>query len=1051
MTPERWQRIEQVYFAALARSPNERAAWLDQACRDDAALRAEVESLLAAHRQGGGFLAEPALEVVAKQLALEPSLAQAGQIINQYQILAPLGRGGMGVVYKALDLRLGRTVALKMLSPALVSDQTARLRFLREARAASMLAHPNICTVFEVGQKDELVYIAMQYVQGKTLADGLGESRLPLRVALGYALDIADALDEAHGQGVIHRDIKPTNIIINERGRAVVLDFGLAKYVGARRTLDGEAPTLLQITEEMSPIGTPAYMSPEQARGGRLDERSDIFSFGVMLYEMTTGQRPFSGHSQMDTLHAILYHDPPPPLAVNPAIPARLDRIIRQTIAKDPAVRYQSFADLKADLAALLAEKSGALPMPNSEPLAAATTSPNDPTITDEARSYRTAAGAAAMTGRILRPLLRPRNVMIVAAAALAVVAAYLAWRGRGSPSDAELIASLKLTELVNWKEQGYYTGADILGSISPDGKMIAYCSRSDGLGNIWIKQTSGGDPVQITKDSWHNWSPIWSPDGQELAYLSRRGQQTGIWRVPAFGGAAKLVATLAPLGGRLSRWSKDAKTIYYEADGNFFALDLSSGQSRALTEFDPQNLPAYDFSISPAEDRITYVESKDGQVDLWVTPLAGGSPTQITNDSAEDRPAFWHPDGRRILYSSKRDGVFQIFVAYMDGRKPVQLTFGDRDSFVSGISEDGTKLAVSSIRQDSDLWAVDVNTGEETQITTDVHAEMWADFSPDGRHIAYQFMRQHDDLMSSQVLLQATGTGEQQVELATTGIEPRWSPDGRTLAFLRLAGGIRQLWTINATGTGERQLTARGISGLNFTINPFNRAHSSEFSWSPDSRRMAFTTASAEPGIWVAAADGQNEIRTLPTPDADTAFYCPLWSPDGSRIAYLSITEMQTQVVWKVLTLATGQPTPRMLYQSNSVLRLLGWSATGHALVVATVAGKAKFASQPSAVGLFELATDTGGVRPIATAEAAYLYNNQLSADKRVIAIARHQDGKDNLWLYPISGGAPKKITSNNDSRLFFSSLTWSPDGKAITFAKQARFGVMSMLANYR
>jgi serine/threonine protein kinase len=1050
MTPERWQRIEQIYFAALARAPGERAALLDEACRGDEALRREIDSLLDAHHQASGFLAQPAMEVVAKRIALEPTLAKAGQVINQYQVLSPLGAGGMGVVYKALDLKLGRTVALKMLAPALVSNEAARLRFLREARAASMLAHPGICTVFEVGQSEDLIYIAMQYLQGKTLSDLLAESHLPIETALSYALDIADALKDAHQKGVIHRDIKPTNIIVNERGRAVVLDFGLAKYIGANRAYDGEAQTLLQITETMSPIGTPAYMSPEQARGGRLDERSDIFSFGVMLYEMVTGVRPFRGQSHLDTLHAILYEEPASPLEVNPEIPDRLDGVIRKTLAKDPRQRYQSFAELQADLAGVLSDKSAQHSAPRPAARFGETPAPNDATVTDGTAFNVTAGGAAAITQWILRPVSGRRSVAILGAALLLTLAGWFVWWLSGTRSSSDLIASLKQIEVVNWKEQGGQT-SNLFGGISPDGKMIAYSSKSDGHGNIWVKQTSAGDPVQITKDNWNNWSPIWSPDGQELAYLSRRGQQTGIWRIAAFGGVPKLVATLDTLGGLLKGWSQESETIYYRANGNFFAIDVASGQSKALTQFDVQDSPAEEFSISPAEDRIAYDGLREHQKDIWVMPVGSDSHSQITNDPEEDRFPVWHPDGKRIFYSSKRNGVYQVCVAFLDSRKNMQLTFGDSDCFVSGVTEDGTKIAVSSPRQYSDLWAVDANTGEETQTTDDVHAEMWADISPDSRQVLYQFMRYTDDLEGSQILLKQETAGEQQIELATRGIEPRWSPDGRAISFLRLDTGVLSLWSINASGTSEKQLTPRPISGFNWTINPYNRFHTSEFSWSPDSRWIAFTTATAEPGIWIVGADGQSESRALPAPDADTSFYSPLWSPDAKRIAYLSRAQTDTQAIWKVSIVETGTGRSRTVHQSKSVLRLLGWSASGSELVVATVHGKAMFASAPANVGVFEVSADRGSVRHIVTAETGYLYNNQLSPDRRSIAIASRRDGKDNIWLYPMTGGDPKKITSNSDSRLFLSSLTWSPDGQTICFAKQACFGVMSIITNYR
>ncbi len=290
MTPERWRQVEEVLQAALERRPEARAALLDRACAGDPGLRAEVESLLASARPAEEFLASNAFEDSAGLLGDAETASLVGRHVGPYAIEKQIGSGGMGEVYLAEDARLGRKVALKLLSPGLVGDSEPRARFLREARLASALDHPNVCTVHEVGEAGGRLFIAMQYVEGETLRRLVGGRPLPLDSLLSVALQVADALAEVHKAGIIHRDVKAGNIIVTPRGQAKVLDFGLAKFL---EKADGEAETHLTLTGAV--MGTPASMSPEQARGERVDHRSDIFSFGCVLYEMATGQIPFKG------------------------------------------------------------------------------------------------------------------------------------------------------------------------------------------------------------------------------------------------------------------------------------------------------------------------------------------------------------------------------------------------------------------------------------------------------------------------------------------------------------------------------------------------------------------------------------------------------------------------------------------------------------------------------------------------------------------------------------------------------------------------------------
>jgi serine/threonine-protein kinase len=354
MDAERWQRIEQIYHAAVVRDRERRASLLAEACSDDAELRREVELLLEANERAEGFMAVPAMELEARNLAADMPgtrlAVEPGQELSHYKILSRIGGGGMGEVFLAQDTLLDRKVAIKFLPSYLEADEMAKKRLLREAKAAASLDHPNICTIYEVGNHGEIPYIAMQRIEGESIHQALSRGPLSVERALKYALDIADALNEAHRRGIIHRDIKPSNIMVNDRDRAVVLDFGLAKQVAMEGPISEEAPTLMLLTSEMTIMGTIGYMSPEQVRREPLDSRSDIFSLGVLLYEMLTGVRPFAARDPLDVLHATVHQEPKPVSQVRPQTGTGLDAIIQRCLEKERERRYQSLLELKSDL-----------------------------------------------------------------------------------------------------------------------------------------------------------------------------------------------------------------------------------------------------------------------------------------------------------------------------------------------------------------------------------------------------------------------------------------------------------------------------------------------------------------------------------------------------------------------------------------------------------------------------------------------------------------------------------------------------------------------------
>src|SRR6266487_1216853 len=353
MTPERWQQIDNLLQAVVERPLAEREALLDEACSEDKILRQEVESLISFREKVESFLERPVLEEAADLFSESQPESMVGQLIGYYKIEAQLGFGGMGEVYLAEDTKLDRKVAIKFLPAYLQENELAKKRLIREAKAVAKLDHPNICAVYEVKEEANRSFIVMQYVAGLTLGDRIKNHKLELCEALDICVQVVEALAEAHSRGIIHRDIKPGNIMITARGQVKVLDFGLAKVVGSAVVEQSDARRQSILSRPGERPGTPPYMSPEQAKGVMVDVRSDLFAAGVILYECVTGGRPFSGKTDLEILAQVIHFNPLPPSPLNANLPPELNGIVLKALAKEPSARYQSAGDLLGDLRAL--------------------------------------------------------------------------------------------------------------------------------------------------------------------------------------------------------------------------------------------------------------------------------------------------------------------------------------------------------------------------------------------------------------------------------------------------------------------------------------------------------------------------------------------------------------------------------------------------------------------------------------------------------------------------------------------------------------------------
>ena len=533
MKHEEYQKVKKIFQVTVELDPKERAEFLDEECNGNEKLRFEVERLL--KNEDSVFLEEPAMAQMAEAVInaeyeedLSKFLAESESdgYFSHYKIIKKIGQGGMGEVYLADDTRLDRRVAIKVLSKEFSQDAERLKRFVQEAKSASALNHPNIITVFETREQEEIYYVVNEFIDGETLAKKISKEKIELLTTVNIAIQIASALAAAHEAGIIHRDIKPDNVMIRADGIVKILDFGLAKMTskntGEITSLDAETIEQVRTTPGII-LGTPQYMSPEQVSGKKADARSDIFSFGVLLYQMVTGRPPFSGRNQIELLAAILKEEPSPIEESAENFPDNLQIIISKTLQKKQEERYQNAKDLLAGLKELEDELKFEAKL--------------------SLEIYRTSSEVITQKSKELASQ-RKRFSFIQLALLLLVAgvsAATVWWFVNGTKSNENYTRnSFPIEEITNWSSSPgelFSTGA-----FSPDGKTIAFSSTKSGKKSIWIKQTNSGDAIQITKDDFENKYPVWSPDGDEIAFISTRDGEHGIWKIPKLGGAATLL-----------------------------------------------------------------------------------------------------------------------------------------------------------------------------------------------------------------------------------------------------------------------------------------------------------------------------------------------------------------------------------------------------------------------------------------------------------------------------------------------------------------------------
>jgi eukaryotic-like serine/threonine-protein kinase len=803
MKPERWQKIKDIFQGALERAPEERSAFVSQACEGNEELRKEVESLISSDGRTGAFLDSPAYEAAAETIVNEKSELKPGQTTGSYEIMSFISRGGMGEVYLAQDRRLSRKVALKLLPAAFTKDDERLRRFEQEARAASALNHPNIITIYEVLKTRSNYLIATEFVEGETLRKRLSRSPLTLSESLNIAIQVADALVSAHKAGIIHRDIKPENIMLRPDGYVKILDFGLAKLAEhAPETVAAEAPTRQVRTGSGVVIGTAGYMSPEQARGKEVDTRSDVFSLGAVLYEMVSGQKPFDGETPSDTLAAILKTEPPPISEIIEDAPPELVRIVNKTLRKDREERYQVVKELLLDLRALkqdleFQEKMGT-PRP-SMTARAATVSPATPQ-TGEVRN-----AISTITDSISIEIKRHRAAATVALALILLVltgGGY--WLYKYFRKTEAHFQTTKVTRLTN-------SGKVIDATLSPDGRYVVYVLSDARRQSIWIRQVStANDKVIVPPADVGVFGITVSPDGNDLYYVIKQNLDKGtLYRIPVFGGTPT----------RVLDWLDSSVT--FSPDGKRLAFVRGSfpgeGESALM---------------------IANVDGTGEQIVARRKRPEALAPIFFTGPS-------WSPDGELITTAvSNVTGPSHLFAFSVNGGKEIDLTpagqpFIARSQWLPDMS--GLLVIAGNSTSETQVWLLSYPDRVMRLVTNDLDQHRDIGLSA----LADKFVTVVASGLVN-VWVVPNGDAEKAVQLpvgnlsfyGSSGNSVAWTPDGRII-FASNESGTVDLWIMNADGNQRKQLTSNAGKNIGPVV-------------SADGRYIVFTsTRSGTGAIW--------------------------------------------------------------------------------------------------------------------------------------------------------------------------------------------------------
>src|SRR5262245_5234567 len=992
---DRWEQIERLYHAALECEPEAREAFLDEACAGDEDLRREVAGLLACDVPGDSFIQSPAIEIAAKAMACDQFIDAsttgmrspiAGSQIGAYQLLEPLGRGGMGEVHLALDTRLGRKVAIKLLPEAFTTDAGRVKRFAQEARAASALNHPNIITIHEIGETEAenggLRYIVTEYVEGETLRQRMAsapQERINAAEAIELAAQIAAALSAAHDAGITHRDIKPENVMVRRDGIVKVLDFGLAKLTEPSAPefespgldspefespgLDSKGSTLIKDgTTSGVVMGTPRYMSPEQARGEKVDSRTDIFSLGVTLYEMLTGRAPFAGAAPGKMIASILHDEPPPLAEYAPETPPEMQRLVGKALRKNREDRYQVIKDLLLDLKGLkqdLELEAREASIRSGQTGVAGATSGAQYLISKIKRHKRGTLLALAIVAGIAYGLYK---FIVLNPARLASLARLA---GPAPPNQA-----IRFDRLIT-------NGKAVTAAISPDGEYLAYAEREGGKQSLWVRQTSIASAAQNLRppaDTTYQWLSF-SRAGDFLYYLTEDSYDSNsvrktLYQIPVFGSATprKVLSNiwstvaLSPDGKRLAfvrwdfnqseralmlanvdgsgeqklatrnyphaflrdlAWSPDGKIIacgganYDEsALETVIAVSVTDGTQRQITSpkwVDVRSMEWLADSsglIMQASDPADAVRSQ-----LWRLSYPDGESRKLTNDLNIYHGVSLAASSDRLVTMNAEYSVNIWIAPYDKAGRAIQVTSGANiEEGQLGLSwtPDGKIVYTSTASGTYDIWIVEADGSHKKRLTAGAGGNFHPSVSPDGRYVVFGSDRTGvDDIWRMDI----NGGDLKQLTRGHIASRPHCSPDGRWVVYLNRSSGRVTLWKVSISGGDPLQLTSNDKPASTPAISPDGKLLSY---FGMNKQNQPALTIIPFVGSFVREAIS----KTIDLPPSVKVNINHVWAPDGSAIIYRqNIGEVSN--LWK-RPLDGGAPTQLTDFKSGGI----GWFA---------------------------------------------------------------------------------------------------------------------------
>jgi Tol biopolymer transport system component len=875
-----------------------------------------------------------------------------GKTISHYKIIEEIGRGGMGMVYKAEDTKLNRTVALKFLPPELTHNQESKQRFIREAQAASALEHPNICNIHEIdetklapGESGEgQLFIVMACYEGETLKGKIKDQRLKTKEAVDITFQIAEGLIKAHEKGIVHRDLKPANIFITNDGMVKILDFGLAKLAGQA-----------QVTKDASTLGTVAYMSPEQLSGKEVDQRTDIWSLGVMLYEMLTGHLPFKGDYEQAVIYSILNEEPTLISDSRIRFPAEFEKIVHRTLIKDPEKRYQSIEELQSDLKSI------------------------------EGLYYSQKDKKKLSKGKF--KLLHGISVV----AFFIVIFMMVYFSIRQDDTRFQIKQTIPLTTAPGLEQDPAW---------SPDGSRIAYAADETGNMDIWLQQIISGQKINLTPDySGYDGKPAWSPDGEWIAFLSDR-EGGGIFIIPTLGGMPKRVLPLsfAPSLSRIGAippvcWSPDGRELTYAVEGILYSVPAQGGIP-SVVPLPPSGLEVgySEPTWSPDGKCIAYTDFVAVGVAnsrIWSVQSDGTDPVPITKGKNFDHNPVWSSDGRQLFFISDRQGTHDIWWIPVDERgKPTDsaqcLTTGIGIGSIA-LSRDGRVVAYAKVIERSNIWSIPIvpdctlSIDNAQALTSENHYIDLLSVSPDGQRIAFDTNRS-----GNQDIWVMRKDGSELRQLTTNSAHDwvgSWSPDGNQIAFHSLRQGNRDIFVMPVAGGPVVQLTSHPAEEL-FPI------------WSPDGEKITFVSnRSGHMEIWIIPSTGG---------EAQQLTFCTVqeilsWSPDGKRLVFSSKCTGSSELF---LIPAEGGKPVQLTHGEWLEVNPFFWSSDGQMIYALGIGRQSQTGNN-----LWEISISDGTARSLIEFKDSMMEPLFLSSDGERLYFTLWECVGD-LWMAELSSG---------------------------------------------